>query len=272
MTEERVLREAYEALVEEGTRLAGGLRDLVQRETVYHYLFEDSGGNHAFPLIAAHGALWAGGYFRLGRGLGSLLAWQRPFSPRWRRDRLRALDLFADAFRDVNRRVCVDTYASYHFTKRFGDRPAAERFVRPALLDALRTLHAARAENRELPDAGKRRVFESHFLDEQAREVGPALDAAVAALDWPLARAIALRPRIRFAYFPPEVAFWFRNFADREERIEKGLRAFDTAATVGWCHVEASLRGYDLLPRAFFAASRAHFGTLRNTALAVPIP
>jgi hypothetical protein len=51
------LAREYEALTREGTRLAGGLCDLAQRATVYHHLFRASGGNHAFPLIAAHGAL-----------------------------------------------------------------------------------------------------------------------------------------------------------------------------------------------------------------------
>ena len=66
------LQSHYDRLQREATLLAGGLTDLSQRAAVYRHLFLASGGNHAFPLIAAHGALWAGGYFRFGMRLGQL--------------------------------------------------------------------------------------------------------------------------------------------------------------------------------------------------------
>src|SRR5690606_15063123 len=113
------LRAYHEKLHSEAVRLAGGLHDLAQRAAVYHHLFEHSGRNHVFPLIAAHGALWARGYFRFGMRLGRLLSWQFP-STETRRRQMAALDRFADAFRDVNRRVCVDTYTKYHFSRRYG--------------------------------------------------------------------------------------------------------------------------------------------------------
>lgn len=69
------LREAHQKLLDEGTRLAGSLTALSQRATTYHHLFRDSGGNHIFPLIAAHGALWARGYFAFGMKLGRWLSW-----------------------------------------------------------------------------------------------------------------------------------------------------------------------------------------------------
>src|SRR5437016_565395 len=119
----------YESLKSEAIQLAGGLTDLAQRATVYHHLFKASGGNHAFPLIAAHGALWAGGYFRFGMNLGKGLALQFAFDPETRRRKLQQLHDFADAFRDVNRRVCIDTYVNFHFTARFGDHPDAAEFV-----------------------------------------------------------------------------------------------------------------------------------------------
>src|ERR1043166_6952165 len=115
------LRTAHAAIGAEATRLAGGLLDLAQRATTYHHLYRDSGGNHIFPLIAAHGALWARGYFRFGMGLGRCVALQYALSPRRRRERLQALAAFADVFRDINRRVCIDTYTNYHFVGRFGE-------------------------------------------------------------------------------------------------------------------------------------------------------
>ena len=75
------LRAFHQTLHDESERLAGALPDLERRATVYHHLYRESGGNHAFPVIAAHGALWAGGYFRFGLRLGAALSWQFAFDP-----------------------------------------------------------------------------------------------------------------------------------------------------------------------------------------------
>lgn len=258
----------YEALHVEATRLAGGLHDLAQRATVYHHLFRASGGNHAFPLIAAHGALWAGGYFCFGRRLGETLSWQYGLARKKREQQLAKLDVFADAFRDINRRVCIDTYANFHFTAKYGDDPRIAEFVSCDLLEALQVVHAARRANRELSDREKREVFLAHFLDEQARIVGPAIEQAVGEFDWPLMRVLALKPVIRFAYFPGRRWFWFNNFAQRDERIAKGLEAFEYAAQVGWSFTEEALRQYAVLPNAFFANPVKYFADFRTAFLA----
>ena len=247
--------------------MAGGLTDLAHRAAVYHHAFEDSGRNHIFPLIAAHGALWARGYFAFGMKLGAALSWQFPFSAEKRRQSLMDLHAFADAFREINRRVCVDTYASYHFTARFGDHPDAAQFVRPRLLSVLNELHAARRKGHEMPDSAKRNVLEAHFMNEQEHVVGPRIAQAVQEFRWPLVKSLALRPLVRFAYFPNAEVFWFRHFDRAEERIERGMRAFDIAAAVGWDRVEGTLRKYEILPDAFFAGSARHFESLRETVL-----
>jgi hypothetical protein len=266
------LRRAYDSLIREATRLAGGLTDLAQRATVYHHLFEDSGGNHIFPLIAAHGALWARGYFALGMKLAQGLTWQHALSAETREQKMQSVADFADAFRDINRRVCVDTYASYHFIARHGQHPDAAQFVRPHLLDALNRIHSARRNGQQLSDDEKRRVFEVHFLNEQETVVGPSIQRAVELFDWPLLKFIALRPVVRFAYFPARQFFWFRSFDRREERIEKGLRAFDIGAQAGWDNVAAALRAYDILPAAFFAGSHEYFAATRTSILAAVSP
>lgn len=257
---------AYRAIHEEATALAGGLTDLGQRATVYHHLYRASGGNHVFPLIAAHGALWAGGYFRFGLRLGRWLSWQY-LNGDVRRRQLAALDAFADVFRDVNRRVCIDTYTNLHFTARFGNHPDAALVVPMDLLDALQRVHAAERRGVVLDNRKKLAIFQAHFLHEQARVVGPALEAAVQAFDWPLVKAIALRPIIRFAYFPHGQWFWFRNFSLRQERIERGMTAFELGARVGWDRVENALRDYRVLPEEFFRDNRRHFVDLREAVL-----
>lgn len=258
----------YASLTDDARRLVGGLPDLAQRATVYHHLYRASGGNHTFPLIAAHGALWAGSYFRFGRRLAEALSWQYAWSPALRRSQLQRLESFADAFRDINRRVCVDTYVSFHFTAKFGDDDRASQYVSPELLRVLRTVHAAKRTGQALSDAGKREVFLAHFLDEQQRVVGPAIEKAVAEFDWPLVRSIALKPWVRFAYFPRSKRLWFADFTNRQERIENGLRAFETAANVGWENVEQALRNYDVLPTVFFADPVKYFADFETAFLA----
>ena len=260
-------RQIYQHLFEEGTRLAGGLRDLPQRAMTYHHLFRHSRYSHAFPAMAAHGALWARGYFKVGMFLGRVLSLQYFMNAKKRAEQMCALAQFADAFREINRRVCVDTYANYHFTAQWGRHPLAVEIVSPDLLDALNSLHAARRAGRQLSLDERRYVFQSHFLNEQRYVVSPAIAKAVDDLHWPALKFIALKPWIRFSYFPVRRFLWFRDFSNQEERIANGLQAFDWAAKVGWQAVEQTLNHYALLPREFFAEPVTFFAELRNTIL-----
>ena len=269
-THENELRATFEALKSDGLRLAGGLNDLSQRATVYHHIFRESGGNHTFPLIAAHGALWARQWFNFGLKLGRVLSWQYAFNGETRRRQLAKLEDFANTFRNINRQVCVDVYCNFHFTRQYGEHPDAAKVVPADLLQALNLVHAANRSGTELYDDEKREVFTAHFLSEQKHIVGPTIEKAVAEFDWPLLRTVALRPVIRFAYF--RRAFVFQNFANQNERIEKGLFAFDTAAELGWSNVEQALRTYDVLPESFFARPTEYFAALRETVLSSALP
>lgn len=262
------LRTAFEKLRTDGHRLAGGLTDLSQRATVYHHIFKESGGNHIFPLIAAHGALWARSWFGFGMKLGKVLSWQYALNAETRQSKLAKLEEFANVFRDINRRVCVDVYANFHFTKRYGKHPDAAKIVPTDLLEALNRIHSANKAGVELTDDERREVFTAHFLSEQQHIVGPAIEKAVAEFDWPLLRTLALRPVVHFAYF--RRSFLFRIFANREERIAKGLVAFNVAADAGWVNVEQALRSYDVLPEQFFAKPIEYFASLREAILATP--
>ena len=268
--ERNALQTRYQELKVEGERLAGSLSNLAQRATVYRHLFLASRGNHTFPLIAAHGALWAGGYFRWGMKLGEMLSWQYLGRPALRQQQLLRLAEFADAFRDINRRVCIDTYVNYYFTEQYGDHPEVQNFVPTELLTALNRLHAARRAGRDLTAGEKQEMFSSHFLHEQQHVVGPTLTEAVAQFAWPLVREIALRPIVHFSYFPLGKHLWFKNFASREERIEKGHAAYQIAAQVGWSKVDAALQEYQLLPTAFFDAPTRYFASWRESILAAP--
>ena len=253
-----------DALYREALRLAGGIHDLAQRATVYHHLYVHSGGNHVFPLLAAHGALWAKGYFRAGARAGAVLAWQYAWSPQKRRAMSAALDAFADQFRDINRRVCVETYFIYHLTARPDLAALAQAQLSVSLLDAMARCHAARRGARALSNAEKRTVFSAFFLWEQENIVGPAVTKAFAEFDWTAARVLARRPTIRFSYFQRFSPLPFHDFADMTERIDKGLKAFDHAVAAGWRGVEDRLSQYGVMSDEFLRDPKRCFAGLRH--------
>lgn len=243
------LQARYDEIHAESSLLAGDLHDIPRRALILINMYLDSGRNHAFSLIAAHGALWAQGYFEAGGSLGRLIARRYFYDPDERAYRLGLLREFADDFRKVNRQVCIDTYANYHFAGRYGREPGADGLIVPSLLGALNRVHDARERRAEFDPGERRRVFEQSFRSEQEVTVAPGVQAAVQSFECKIMRFLCLRPLVRFAYFPSFRYLWFRNFADKDERIDRGLRAYDLAAKVGWPRVERSLRYYGVMPR-----------------------
>src|SRR5262249_46994654 len=161
------LKAIYADLKAEATRLAGGLDDIPRRAMVLHHLYLDSGTNHAFAQVAAHGALWAYGYFEVGGRLGRLVAYRYFYNSHEREFRLGLLQSFAEGFRKVNRQVCIDTWTNYHFAKSHGEEPGAEELMQPTLLEALNRVHAARRANVTLTAQEKFAVFRQSFRWEQ---------------------------------------------------------------------------------------------------------
>jgi hypothetical protein len=146
--------------------------------------------------------LWGKGYFALGMKVGWTFSLLDLCRPDRRRQRLAALAAFADAFRDINRRVCVEVYATYHFTAEFGEVPGADRYVDPRLLEALNRCHHAIRHAKLLARKERGMLFETFFRWEQSAIVAPSVDAAVKDFTWFRVRDLALRPDIRFAYIP----------------------------------------------------------------------
>ena len=147
------LTAAHDRLREEASELAGGLNDLAQRATLYRRIFRASQGNHVFPLIAAHGALWAGGQFRSGMTIGRWLALQYFWSAASRAHHLQQLADFFDTLRDINRRVCIDTYVQFHITRLFHRHPDISKFVPDGFLRPLCMVHEACDRRRPLTDS-----------------------------------------------------------------------------------------------------------------------
>ena len=259
----------YDDLQREASVLAGGLEDIPRRAVVLNSLYFDSGRNHIFSHIAAHGALWAYRYFEVGGRLGRLIANRYFYNKTEKTYRLGILNDFAEGFRKVNRQVCIDTYANYHFTKKHGDEADADRIIPPTLLDALNRIHSASRAGRELSDSEKRLVFEQSFRCEQEVTVAPGVKTAVDGFQCRVMKFLCMKPLVRFAYFPSWRFLWFRDFSNQSERIEKGLVVYDLAARVGWHNVESSLRRYGLLREGYFESPASAFTALRNEVMPV---
>lgn len=251
-----VLHAEYDKLKSEATRLAGELLDIPRRVAVLHNLYLDSAGNHAFSLIAAHGALWAWNYFETGGSLGRLMAWRYFYNRQERAYRLSLLNSFAESFREVNRKVCIDTVANYNFVARFGNEPNAAEVIPPQLLNALTQVHAAKNAGVKLSEDAKFDIFKASFQCEQEVTVAPGVQQAVAGFDCPILRRLILRPIVRFRYFPKRHYMLFKNFSETQERIARGMHAFKLAQAAGWQQVEESMKAYGVMPESYFQNPR----------------
>ena len=258
---------AYEEIQAEATLLAGGLLDIPQRAAVLNHIYLDSGRNHTFPQIAVHGALWAYNFFEVGGRVGRLIGRRYFYSSKERAFRLGLLQSFAEDFRKINRLVCIDTYTNYHFSKRLGREPGADQLVHPDLLAALNQVHECREAGDSLSEDEKRNVFRQAFRWEQELTVAPGVKEAIESFDCRFMRALCMKPIVRFAFFPWYRFLWFRNFYDTDERIRKGLQAYDYARAMGWDHVVDSNRSYGLLSEAALANPLEHFRSLKQRLL-----
>lgn len=237
---------AYADLHAEADRLAGSLTDFPRRSALHLALYRDSGRQHPFPLLALHGALWGARFFETTGRLGQALRARYFYDARERAARMALLARFADGFKAVNRAVFLDTYANYHFSKRYGREPGADRVVRPSLLAALNTVHDAARRGAVLAPETRRAVFEQALRWEQEVTVAPGVRAEIARFDCPILRRLCLSPVVHFAFFPRGRAFVFRNFGDPDERIRRGLQAYDLAVRAGWNRVEAAHADYGI--------------------------
>lgn len=263
MGEEVTPRAGYERIREDAIRLAGGPGDMPQRVAILHSIFEDSGGNHTFPEVALHGALWAYGFYER-RGVVNRMITYRYFYDREERAR-RAYMLFefAQGFKQANRSVFIDTYTNYFFTKHFREAEGAEEVLPAELLDALGRVHHARCAGRTLPAAERGEVFEKALLFEQERTVGPKVREEVSKFDCPVLTKLVLRPLVRFAYFPRTMMMLFRDFGDTDERIEKAVRSYELAERAGWPAVSEAIRYQGVLPQRCFDGPSAYADELR---------
>ena len=180
MTAETDLAAAYQKIRAEGVRVAGGPGDIPQRVGLLHSIYVDSGGNHAFPEVALHGALWAYGFYERRGTVNRLISQRYFYDHEERAQRAYMLFTFSQGFKEANRSVFLDTYTNYFFTKAHGETPGADHVLPPQLLDALNRVHHAAHRGRELTRSERGDVFTTALLFEQEKTVGPKVKSEVA--------------------------------------------------------------------------------------------
>ena len=257
------LAAAYAAIRREAVRVAGGPGDIPPRVAQHHAIFLDSGGNHCFPEVALHGALWAYGFYERRGAVSRMISYRYFYDADERASRAYMLFEFSQGFKEANRAVFVDTFTNYFFTKAHGEEPGAEEVVAPELLDALNRVHHAARAGRRLPPRERGEVFETSLRFEQEATVGPKVREEVAKFECPVLTAIVLKPVVRFGYFPRHTFMLFHDFGNTDERIEKAVRSYELAEAAGWESVADRIRLFGLLPPGFFADPGAYAAGLR---------
>lgn len=232
---------AYEQFRTEGYALAGNSNDLPRRVRLYQRVYRDSGKRNVFALIAGHGTLWATGYFKLGM-LGARIA-SLPYLciPGRRAEKLAAAAAFADKFRSINRQVCAESYAIYHYTKHHGDTAFIRSVIGECFTELLVECHASNQANTAYPRHKREELFQAFIDWEQNNVVAPAVDEAYDSVGWPLIARLARRPWVKFAYFKNDERLRFDDFARKEERLAAGMKACQLAEDLGLDAVENAL-------------------------------
>jgi len=234
------LEAAYDEIHAHAEMLSGGSRDAVKRAVIYYSVYLASEGNFMFPLVATHGSLWGVTHtLRIDRGLDAL----RPFS---RHGRVQRWAESLDAIRDINRRVFVEIYSTFYFTRYFGRHVGADRWIHPEVLALYNQVHEAIRTDTPLTLEERKAAYYKVFVHEQDDIVDPGIqEATKASKSWILVKAFSL-VRPRFAYFPRKERLFFSDFTSVDQRNREGLRALAFAEEVGPERVLAAIDEYPL--------------------------
>jgi hypothetical protein len=221
------LAKAYQDIHAFAEDLSGTSIDAGKRAVLYYSIYEDSQGNFMFPLVATHGSLW---------GVRHTLRIERALTPLTRVSRHGTVQRWIDAIdavRDVNRRVFVEIYTTFYFTRYFGDHAAASEHIKPELLALYNRVHQAIRDGRPLSHDERQEIYFNVFVHEQDMIVDPGVNDAAKAAGSALLLKVLQRVQPRFTYFPPGERLRFTDFTDVEQRNREGLRALAFAEQVG---------------------------------------
>ena len=258
------IEEVYAAVDMDAKRLGGGLNDMTQRAVVYHHLYVSAGGNFIFPLIAAHGALWARWYLFLAKFAAYFFAVIDISGRRSFKHKIISYKAYVDAFKAINRDVMQETYKVIHISRLYGAHPIIAKDMPERLRGNLNICYEYAIHGTAMPLAQQREFYEDFFRWEQNNVVGPAVEAAIKAFDWPLMKWFCMRPWVWFSYFRVGRSLVFKNFSDAEERTQKGLSAFDWATHLGWHKIESNLTRNPFFPKNFSFDANIYFKDLKS--------
>lgn len=221
------LRSEYEKIHAKAELISGQSEDAVKRAILYYSVYLASEGNFMFPLIATHGSLWGVSHtLRIERGLQVL----RPVGLGGRVQRwLECID----SIRDINRRVFVEIYSTFYFTRFFGRVPGVDAIIKPDILALYNRVHVAIETKKPLTLEGRREVYFDIFVHEQHDIVDPGLQDATKAAQNPVLVKLFSLVRPRFKYFPKGERLFFTDFTCVDQRNREGLRALAFAEQVG---------------------------------------
>ncbi|TNE86326.1 MAG: hypothetical protein EP330_21530 [Deltaproteobacteria bacterium] len=228
---------AHARILAAAEELSGGTEDAQKRAVTYFSIYEDSQGNFMFPLIASHGSMWGVTHTqRIDRALRQL----RRFS---RHGRVQGWMDALDAIRDINRRVFVEIYSTFYFTRFYGRHPRANEVIKPEVLALYNRVHEAVEAGEKMPLSERRDLYFEVFVHEQHDIVDPGIHDAVATCpSWMV--SVFKRVRPRFKYFPRGESLVFTDFTDVDQRNREGLRAMDFGEQVGADRVLEALSEY----------------------------
>ena len=261
------INEAYQQIKTEATLLAGSPGDIPQRVAILHIIYLDSKGNHTFPQVALHGALWAYGFFETTGTLGRIISYRYVYSKTEKAVRLEMLRTFSESFKEANRCVFIDTYTNYYFSKQYGKEGGADKIVNRELLSALNEMHETARKDRAMSKDEKSLLFRTSLEWEQEKTVGPKVKEEVSKFSCPILTSLVLRPLVRFKYFPKWQYLLFKDFSDTAERIEKALKSYELAERAGWNTVMEAMRDYHVLPETVLKQPREFVEKLKTDLL-----
>jgi hypothetical protein len=219
----------YAAIRARAYLASGPLASLRIRARGYLDLYHASNGVCMFALVAAHGALWASWYLvcaKLASIVFSVIDPTCRLSP-W--ERYRQFAAYVTVLKDINQSVMVETYVLIHTIKDLGVEAAISEGIPEDLAkDYARAMSGTKPSYDVLRD-----LYHRHFLWEQERVVSSKLDDGFAVFTWPLMRSMCQRPWVWFSYFKAGASMNFRCFTDQDERVVKGMIAYDRAISFG---------------------------------------
>ncbi len=229
---------AHEEIRRVAEEVSGVTTSARQRALHYYSVYEASDGNFMFPLVATHGSLWGITHtLRLERVLARL----RPLSRHGRIDRWVAA---LDAVRDVNRRVFVEIYSTFYFTRLYGTHPRAGEIIQPEVLALYNRVHDAVAAGERLSLEERREIYYTVFVHEQHEIVDPGVKEAAEAAGSRVLLEMLKRVSPRFRYFPRRERLYFTDFTSIDQRNREGLRALAFAEEVGPARVYEAMSEY----------------------------